>query len=206
VSGGAALAGHDHYPARDPVAAAKQDIQTKIRSVRMAKLNLKPMSRLEKPGSKATFMVRLDDTQGMEGGQANTFSVRASYDAPGYEAHFANGDTTAPAGGVQVLEVDVPQGASMAARDFYIEAHDSSGNVLAKDHVEVLATAGWMLWACLGAVLVGILALFGAAAWNAGVITILLVALGGLVALLGIVGFVMYMWGRGRGFSWHFTQ
>jgi len=75
----------------------------------MAKVIIKPISKMATPGSSTFFKVRV------EGSDASTIRVLPCKDAEGYRAQFAGGEVEAPVGkGAQMLTIEVPAKASMA--------------------------------------------------------------------------------------------
>ncbi len=84
------------------------------------------------------------------------------------------------------------------------EARDASGQVIGKDHVEVLTFPRWFLGlfiACSvagAAGLVAAIALGGGWGWGLGAVT-------ALVGILGAGSWIFYAIGRRAGFRWHFT-
>jgi hypothetical protein len=86
-----------------------------------------------------------------------------------------------------------------------MEARDASGRNIATNHSEVLVFANWILYASFISVIAGLLIIMFAGNLSFMWIRVALYALGIFAGLTGISSVAFFLWGKYRGFPWHFT-
>lgn len=86
-----------------------------------------------------------------------------------------------------------------------MEARGASGEVVAKEHAEIITAGGWMIPVFVVAALVAGAAILISGAMTSGWLRISLVTFWALVAIIGVGSLKFAMWGKYVGFPWHFT-
>jgi hypothetical protein len=160
-----------------------------------AKIHIYPLSRAAFPGSESKFEVDV------EGADETTIDVRPCDEAAGYEVSIDKKGS-----GTTVITVKAPPIADNACLDFFVEAKDNTGKVIAKEHAEVITGPKAMpptfaLTTGIGVVLVVI-----GMAFSASVSQYSLIVLGVGVALAAIIASLFGIYGKNIGYPFHFTK
>jgi hypothetical protein len=160
-----------------------------------ARIRIYPLSRAAFPGSESKFEVEV------EGADATTIDVKPCDEAAGYEVSFDEKGS-----GTTVITIKAPQAAENACLDFYVTAKNKSGQIIAKEHAEVVIGPKAMpptfaLTGVIGVVLVVVGMAFSESASKYSLITI-----GVCVVLAAIIASLFGIYGKNIGYPFHFTK
>lgn len=86
-----------------------------------------------------------------------------------------------------------------------MEARSASGEVVAKEHAEIITAGGWMIPTFIAAVVVALVIIVVSGAFTSAWIRIPLIVLGVLVGFISAASIGFALWGKYLGFPWHFT-
>jgi hypothetical protein len=160
-----------------------------------AKIRICPLSRTAFPGSVSKYEVEVD------GAEATTISVRPCDQASGYEIAIDEMGS-----GTTVVTIKAPPVAENACLDFFVEAKDLSGKIIAKEHAEVVVGSKSMPPTFALTTVIGIVLVVVGTAFSASVSKYSLIALGVAVALAAIVASLFGIYGKNVGYPFHFTK
>lgn len=161
-----------------------------------AMIKIYPLSRAAFPGSESKFEVEV------EGAEDTTLDVRPCDEAANYDIKVDGIDEA----GSRLVTIKAPVDAENACLDFFILAKDSSGNVIAKEHAEVVIGPKAMPPTFAITTLIGVILVVIGMAFSSTVSSYTLIGLGVAVALAAIVASIFGIYGKNIGYPWHFTK
>lgn len=160
-----------------------------------AKIRIYPLSRAAFPGSQSKFEVEV------EGAEETSIEVRPCDEASEYEVYVDEKN-----GSSKTVTITAPVYAEKACLDFYIEAKDASGKIIAEEHAEIIMgpkemppTFAITTMIGIGLVVIGLAAGGDTARYS-------LIAFGFAAFTAAVVASLFGIYGKYIGFPWHFTK
>jgi hypothetical protein len=160
-----------------------------------ALIKIYPLSRAAFPGSESKFEVEV------EGAEETTLDVRPCDEAADYEIHVSEVD-----GSSRTVTIKAPPDAENACLDFYVEAKDASGNIIAREHAEVMMGPKAMPPTFAITTLIGVVLVIIGMAFSSTISSLTLIGLGVFVTSAAIIASVVGIYGKNIGYPWHFTK
>ena len=160
-----------------------------------AKIRIYPLSRAAFPGSESKFEVEVESTE------ATTIDVRPCDEASGYEIVIDK-----MGGGTTVVTIKAPTMADSACYDFFVEAKGSSGEIIAKEHAEVVIGSEGMPPTFALTTVIGVVLIVIGMAFSASVSKYSLITLGVAAAVAAVVASLFGIYGKNIGYPFHFTK
>ncbi len=165
----------------------------------MTHVAIDPASRSVPPGTEAAFRVRV------EGSGAAKIRVFPCHEARDYTVLLdGRGRESAAVTGEHKLQIRIPRRTPTILMDFFVEARDASGHVVAAEHAEVLTASRSVVLGLVVAVVAGMAGFLSAVAFLSGWLGVLTAAVTSVLVAVGLLGLALLAWGRFVGFPWHF--
>jgi hypothetical protein len=160
-----------------------------------AKIRIFPLARAAFPGTESKFEVEV------EGAEETSIDVKPCDEASGYEVLIDKKGS-----GTTVITIKAPQVAENACMDFFVEAKDATGKIIAKEHAEVVIGQKSMPPTFATTTVIGVILVIVGVAFGASAAKYSLVALGIGVALAAVVASLFGIYGKNIGYPFHFTK
>lgn len=160
-----------------------------------ARVRIYPLSRAAFKGSESKFEVEV------EGAEATTIHVRPDDEASGYEVSIDEKGS-----GTTVVTIKSPPVAENACLDFFIEAKDASGKIIATEHAEVVTVAKNIPPTFAVTTVIGVILVVIGMAFSAPVSKYSLIVLGVGIVLAAIIASLFGIYGKNIGYPFHFTK
>ncbi|MFA5867575.1 MAG: hypothetical protein WC891_06425 [Actinomycetota bacterium] len=160
-----------------------------------AKIRIYPLSRAAFPGSESKFEVEV------EGAEATTIEVRPCDEAAGYEVAIDR-----KGGGSSFITIKAPPVADNACMDFFVEAKDATGKVVATEHAEVVIGQKSIPPTFAMTTIIGVGLIAVGLVFSSSVARDILIVLGLGVVLAAILASLFGIYGKNIGYPWHFTR
>jgi hypothetical protein len=160
-----------------------------------AKIRINPLSRAAFPGSESKFEVEV------EGAEATTIDVKPCDEAAGFEVLFDEKGS-----GTTVITIKAPQVAENACLDFFVTAKNKSGEIIAKEHAEIVIGQEAMPPTFAITTVIGVVLVVIGMAFSETVSKYSLITIGVCVALAAIVASLFGIYGKNIGYPFHFTK
>jgi hypothetical protein len=159
------------------------------------KIRIYPLARAAFPGSVSKFEIEVD------GGEATTIDIRPCDEASSYDVSIVEkGD------GKTMVTIKSPPVAENACLDFFVEAKDSSGNIIAKEHAELVTGPKAMPPTFAITTVSGVILVIIGMTFTASASKYTLIALGVGVSLAAIIASLFGIYGKNIGYPFHFTK
>ncbi len=160
-----------------------------------ARIRIYPLSRAAFPGSESKFEVDV------EGAEATTIEVRPCDEASGYEVAIDEAGS-----GTSYITIKAPPVADNACLDFFVEAKDKEGKIVAREHAEVVIGQKSMPPTFAFTTVIGVSLIIVGIVFSSSVARDTLVVLGIGVILAAMLASLFGIYGKNIGYPFHFTK
>ncbi len=160
-----------------------------------ARIRIYPLARAAFPGSESKFEVEVENAE------ATTIEVKPCDEATGYEVAIDR-----EGGGSSFITIKAPPVADNACLDFFVEAKDVSGKVVATEHAEVVIGQKSMPPTFAMTTVIGVGLVTVGLVFSSSVARNVMIIMGLGVALAAILASLFGIYGKNIGYPWHFTK